>query len=45
MKKQANLDMTRVDRLGQALARRLNDHATDLPHDITERLQIGRAHV
>jgi len=42
MKKQANLDMTRVDRLGQALARRLNDHATDLPHDITERLRAAR---
>lgn len=42
MKKQANLDMTRVDRLGQALALRLNDHATDLPHDITERLRAAR---
>ncbi len=42
MKTQANLDMTRVDRLGQALARRLNDHATDLPHDITERLRAAR---
>ena len=42
MKTQANLDMTRVDRLGQALARRLNDHATELPHDITERLRAAR---
>jgi hypothetical protein len=42
MKTQANLDMTRVDLLGQALARRLNDHATDLPHDITERLRAAR---
>jgi hypothetical protein len=42
MKTQANLDMTSVDRLGQALARRLNDHATELPHDITERLRAAR---
>lgn len=42
MKTQANLDMTRVDRLGQAFARRLNEHATDLPHDISERLRAAR---
>ncbi|MEN9995678.1 MAG: hypothetical protein RL462_454 [Pseudomonadota bacterium] len=42
MKTQANLDMTRVDRLGQALARRLNEHATELPHDISERLRVAR---
>jgi hypothetical protein len=42
MKTQANLDMTSVDRLGLALARRLNDHATDLPHDISERLRASR---
>ena len=42
MKSQANLDMTRVDRVGQALARHLNDHAPDLPHDISERLRAAR---
>lgn len=42
MKTQANLDMTSVDRLGQAIARRLNEHATDLPHDISERLRAAR---
>lgn len=42
MKSQANLDMTSVDRLGQAFARRLNDHAVDLPHDISERLRAAR---
>ena len=42
MKSQANLDMTSVDRLGQAFARRLNDHAVDLPHDISERLRAER---
>jgi hypothetical protein len=42
MKTPANLEMTRVDRLGQALARRLNEHATDLPHDISERLRAAR---
>jgi hypothetical protein len=42
MKSKANLDMTRVDRVGQALARHLNDHAPDLPHDISERLRAAR---
>ena len=42
MKKQANLNMTNVDRVGQAIARRLNEHATDLPHDISERLRVAR---
>jgi hypothetical protein len=36
------IDMDRVDRLGQAFARRLNEHATDLPHDISERLRAAR---
>lgn len=42
MKTQANPNMTNVDRVGQAIARRLNEHATDLPHDISERLRIAR---
>ncbi len=42
MKSQANLNMTGVDRAGQAIARRLNEHATDLPHDISERLRVAR---
>lgn len=43
MKTQASsIDMNRVDRLGQAYARRLNEHATDLPHDISERLRVAR---
>jgi hypothetical protein len=42
MKNQESIDMTRIDRLGQAFARRLNEHATDLPHDITERLRAAR---
>jgi hypothetical protein len=36
------IDMGRIDRLGQAFARRLNEHATDLPHDISERLRVAR---
>jgi hypothetical protein len=42
MKTQESIDMTRIDRVGQAFARRLNQHATDLPHDITERLRAAR---
>lgn len=42
MKTQDSIDMTRIDRVGQAFARRLNQHATDLPHDITERLRAAR---
>ena len=42
MKLQANQDMTRVDRVGQALARHLNDSMPELPHDISERLRVAR---
>jgi len=42
MKTQAKIDITRVDQLGHALARRLNEHATHLPHDISERLRAAR---
>ena len=43
MKTQASsIDMVRIDRLGQAFVRRLNEHATDLPHDISERLRVAR---
>jgi len=42
MKQQKSIDMTRIDRVGQAFARRLNEHASDLPHDITERLRAAR---
>jgi len=42
MKKQAHLHMSRVDQVGQSLARRLNEHATVLPHDISERLRVAR---
>jgi len=42
MKKFANPDMNRIDQVGRTLARRLNDRATDLPHDITERLRVAR---
>jgi hypothetical protein len=42
MKTQESIDMTRIDRVGQAFARRLNQPATDLPHDITERLRAAR---
>ena len=42
MKPQESIDNTRIDRVGQALARHLNEHATDLPHDITERLRAAR---
>lgn len=43
MKTQASsIDMNRVDQLGQVYARRLNEHATDLPHDISERLRVAR---
>ena len=39
---QANQQMARVDQAGRAFARRLNEHATDLPHDISERLRSAR---
>ena len=42
MKLQVNQDMTRVDRVGQALARHLNDSMPELPHDISERLRVAR---
>lgn len=43
MKKQeSTIDMNHVDRLGQTYARHLNEHATDLPHDISERLRVAR---
>jgi hypothetical protein len=34
--------MHRVDQVGQAIARQLNEHAIDLPHDISERLRVAR---
>jgi hypothetical protein len=34
--------MHRVDQMGQAIARQLNEHAIDLPHDISERLRAAR---
>jgi hypothetical protein len=42
MKTHDHRNMTSVDRMGQALARRLNEHANDLPHDISERLRSAR---
>lgn len=42
MKLHAISNMSRVDQVGQAIARQLNDHAIDLPHDISERLRVAR---
>lgn len=42
MKLHAISKMSRVDQVGQAIARQLNDHAIDLPHDISERLRVAR---
>jgi hypothetical protein len=42
MKLHAISNMNRVDQVGQAIARQLNDHAIDLPHDISERLRVAR---
>ena len=42
MKTNAKPDMHRVDQVGRAISRRLNEHAADLPHDITERLRVAR---
>ncbi len=42
MKKLANPDMNRIDQVGRALARRLSQGTTDLPHDISERLRVAR---
>jgi hypothetical protein len=42
MKSNAISNMHRVDQMGQAIARQLNEHAIDLPHDISERLRAAR---
>jgi hypothetical protein len=42
MKSHAISNMHRVDQMGQAIARQLNEHAIDLPHDISERLRAAR---
>jgi hypothetical protein len=42
MKLNAISNMNRVDQVGQAIARQLNDHALDLPHHISERLRVAR---
>ncbi len=42
MKSHAISNMHRVDQVGQAIARQLNEHAIDLPHDISERLRVAR---
>ena len=42
MKTNAKPDMHRIDQVGRVISRRLNEHATDLPHDITERLRVAR---
>ena len=42
MKLHAISNMHRVDQVGQAIARQLNEHAIDLPHDISERLRVAR---
>ncbi len=42
MKSNAKPDMHRVDQVGRSISRRLNEHAADLPHDITERLRVAR---
>ena len=42
MKLHAISNMNRVDQMGQAIARQLNQHAIDLPHDISERLRAAR---
>jgi len=42
MKTNAKPDMHRIDQVGRAISRRLNEHAADLPHDITERLRVAR---
>jgi len=42
MKTHNHRQMSSVDRMGQALARRLNEHATELPYDISERLRSAR---
>jgi hypothetical protein len=42
MKLHAISNMHRVDQVGRVIARQLNEHATDLPHDISERLRVAR---
>ena len=42
MKSHAISNMHRVDQVGQAIARQLNEHAINLPHDISERLRVAR---
>jgi hypothetical protein len=42
MKSHAISNMHRVDQVGQAIARQLNEHAIELPHDISERLRVAR---
>ena len=42
MKTNTKPDMHRIDQVGRAISRRLNEYASDLPHDITERLRVGR---
>ena len=42
MKTHAKPDMNRVDQVGRAISRRVSEHASDLPHDITERLRVAR---
>jgi len=42
MKQPAHSHMLQIDHVGQSIARRLNEHATDLPHDISERLRAAR---
>lgn len=42
MKSNAISNLHRVDQVGQAIARQLNEHAIDLPHDISERLRVAR---
>lgn len=42
MKSHAISNMHRVDQVGQAIARHLNEHTIELPHDISERLRVAR---
>lgn len=42
MKTNAKPDMHRIDQVGRSISRCLNEHAADLPHDITERLRVAR---
>ncbi len=42
MKSHAISNIHRIDQVGKAIARQFNDHAIDLPHDISERLRVAR---